>query len=440
MLPSLSRRSFWKYSAVAAATTAAAGGGYWLSKPRVRLGLIGSGTRGTQLARALRFMKPFHNVYGEIVAIADVDRPNAERTRAKEWPRAELYEDYRALLARDDVEAVFVATPDHWHAATSLDALRAGKAVYCEKPLAVTIDEGRRLVRAAQESGLTFQFDNIQRSDGRFRLACEIVRNGRIGALRRVTVSLNNLGVPRGPFTPRPVPPGLNWDFSCGPSPLQEYSPERRAHWAYFWENGGGEMTNWGIHHMDIVHWAMAEAADPIAIEARGTTPIDEQGCSVPAGFTADLEYSNGVQVHVDTSSSSRGILFEGDRGRIYVSRSRLSGKPVEELASNPLPADAIRVQERPLPYGSWQGIRWPTFRHIHEFLHCIRTRELPATSAESAHRSTTACHLVNIAMRLGRPLRWNASLERFIDAADADALLSRSYRPPYLLEPAGST
>jgi predicted dehydrogenase len=262
------------------------------------------------------------------------------------------------------------------------------------------------------------------------------VRNGRIGSLRQVTVSLNDIGVPRGPFAPTPVPSGLNWDFFCGSAPLQEYSPERRAYWTYFWENGGGEMANWGIHHMDIVHWAMAEAADPVAIEARGTTPIDEQGCSVPAGFTADLEYSNGVQVHVDTSSTSRGILFEGDQGRIYVSRSRLSGKPVEDLASNPLPADAIRVHDRPLPYGSWQGVRWPSFRHIHEFLHCIRTGAAPATSIESAHRSTTACHLVNIAMRLGRPLRWDPSAERFIDSAEADALLTRSYRPPYLLEP----
>jgi predicted dehydrogenase len=439
MPPSLTRRSLLQYSAAAIATAGVAAGGYWLAKPRIRLGLIGSGTRGTQLARALRLMKPLHHVHGDIVAIADVDRPNAERTRAQEWPRAELYEDYRALLARDDVEAVFVATPDHWHAAVSLEALRAGKAVYCEKPLAVTVDEGQRLVRAVRESGLTFQFGNIQRSDGRFRLACELVRNGRIGSLRQVTVSLNDIGVPRGPFAPTPVPSGLNWDFFCGSAPLQEYSPERRAYWTYFWENGGGEMANWGIHHMDIVHWAMAEAADPVAIEARGTTPIDEQGCSVPAGFTADLEYSNGVQVHVDTSSTSRGILFEGDQGRIYVSRSRLSGKPVEDLASRPLPVDAIRVHDRPLPYGSWQGVRWPSFRHIHEFLHCIRTGAAPATSIESAHRSTTACHLVNIAMRLGRPLRWDPSAERFIDSSEADSLLSRSYRPPYLLEPPAS-
>ena len=291
------------------------------------IGAIGVGGQGRAIAgSATRF--------GDLAAVCDVDRAHAEQCCAEQaGGKAQIYEDYRRLLDRNDIEAVTVGTPDHWHTPIVLAALRAGKDVYCEKPLTLTVNEGKLLVKAVQETGRILQVGTQQRSDGRFRLACELVRNGRVGKLRKVTVSLPRSTQVGGPFEPQPVPPHLNWDFWLGQAPYAEYCPQR-CHFTFRWwyEYSGGIMTDWGAHHMDIAHWGMGcEESGPITIE--GKMSDDERrrisapgnNFNTPADFTVEMIYPGDVLVQVVLGDE--GVLFEGEKSRLYVNRGRITGK-----------------------------------------------------------------------------------------------------------------
>jgi hypothetical protein len=206
---------------------------------------------------------------------------------------------YREVVERDDIDAVIVSTPDHWNATMAIAAMRAGKAVYCEKPLALTIEEGQEIVKTVLDTGATFQHGTQQRSWGKFRTACQLVRAGRIGQLHKVTISLLDLGtrLPPGPFAVAPIPKGLNWDFWCGPAPYSDYSPERHRNWHYWWETGGGEITNF-VHHIDIAHLAMdMDDSGPVSVEARAELPNPNtpNSYTVPMNFTVDMRYPNDV-------------------------------------------------------------------------------------------------------------------------------------------------
>src|SRR5258708_17312970 len=215
------------------------------------LGEIGVGGQGTGIAHGARR-------FGEIVAVCDVDRQHAERAREMFGGKAEIHEDYRKLLDRKDIQAVTIGTPDHWHVPIALAALRAGKDVYCEKPLTLTVSEGKLLVKAVAETGRVFQVGTQQRSDPRFRQACELVRNGRVGELRKVTLSLPRSTIVCGPFPSVPVPTGMNWDFWQGQAPAHEFCVERCHHdFRWWYEYSGGIMTDWVAHHMDIAHWRL---------------------------------------------------------------------------------------------------------------------------------------------------------------------------------------
>ncbi|HEV3340813.1 MAG TPA: Gfo/Idh/MocA family oxidoreductase, partial [Pirellulales bacterium] len=231
---------------------------------RFVIGAIGMGGQGTGIANWARN-------FGDIVAVCDVDRTHAERARERFGGKADIFDDYRKLLERKDVEAVTIGTPDHWHTAVALAALRAGKDVYCEKPLTLTIDEGKLLVKAVEETGRVFQVGTQQRSDARFRQACELVRNGRLGKLSKVTVSLPKSTKVGGPFATTAAPETLDWQRWQGQAPAHEYSPERCHHdFRWWYEYSGGIMTDWGAHHMDIAHWALgAEQSGPLTIEAK---------------------------------------------------------------------------------------------------------------------------------------------------------------------------
>ena len=386
---------------------------------RFIVGAIGMGGQGTSIAdRARKF--------GDIVAVCDVDRTHAERAREKLGGKADIHSDYRELLDRPDVEAVTIGTPDHWHTAVALAALRAGKDVYCEKPLTLTIDEGKLLIKAVQETGRVFQVGTQQRSDGRFRQACELVRNGRLGKLRKVTVSLPKSTKVGGPFAKRPVPESLDWQRWQGQAPEHEYSPERCHHEFRWWyEYSGGVMTDWGAHHMDIAHWALGvERGGPLTIEGKMSDTerkrIDEarrsNSFNTPADFTVDLMYPGDVLMQVVLGEE--GVLFEGDEGRLYVNRGRIIGKPVEELKERPLPADAVRLYE--------------SHDHMGNFFDCIRTRKQPISDVVSQHRSVSACHLANLSLRLGRKLTWDAAAEKFVGDSEADGMLSRPQRAPF--------
>jgi predicted dehydrogenase len=379
------------------------------------IGAIGVGGQGRAIAgSATRF--------GDLAAVCDVDRAHAEQCCAEQaGGKAQIYEDYRRLLDRNDIEAVTVGTPDHWHTPIVLAALRAGKDVYCEKPLTLTVNEGKLLVKAVQETGRILQVGTQQRSDGRFRLACELVRNGRVGKLRKVTVSLPRSTQVGGPFEPQPVPPHLNWDFWLGQAPYAEYCPQR-CHFTFRWwyEYSGGIMTDWGAHHMDIAHWGMGcEESGPITIE--GKMSDDERrrisapgnNFNTPADFTVEMIYPGDVLVQVVLGDE--GVLFEGEKSRLYVNRGRITGKPVEELAENPLPGDAVRL--------------YVSDDHMGNFFHCIKTREKPISDVVSQHRAVSACHVANISLRLGRKLTWDAAREEFVSDEEANSMLSRSPR-----------
>jgi predicted dehydrogenase len=425
----LNRRQFLKTSAGLALIAGPAAATHWATREPIRLGLIGAGGRGRQLAKKIQ-SDVLHRVQGNIVAVCDVDRSQAEAMKRDILPATDLYEDYRRVLERDDIAGVLVVTPDHWHTAITAAALRAGKAVYCEKPLTLTVAEGHLLIQTVRETGGVLQVGTQQRSSWQFQRACELVRNGRLGTLQRVTISVPTYQK-GGPFLAQPVPPGLNWDLWLGQAPWAEYCPER-CHRRYrnWYEYGGGSMTDWGTHHLDIAHWAMGldQTGGPLTIEGHAELPRIANGYNTPSDFSVDMLYPNDVRVLVQTSPTESGILFEGDRGRIFVNRKRLTGKPVDDLARQPLPRDAVRIGKL--------GKKWDSYemRHLLDFYHCLKTGETPISDVISQHRTASACHLANISLRLGRKLHWDAERERFLDDDDANAMLSRPQRAPYSL------
>lgn len=390
----------------------------------IRVGLIGCGMRGMQLASLIR-STGWYDVRGEIVAISDVDRTRAQNARSKYYPQAEISQDFREVLQRDDVDAVFIATPDHWHAPCAIEALSAGKHVYCEKPMTLTISEGHQLISAVRQARRCFQVGTQQRSFRQFQQAAELVRNGRLGQLQRIEISVpvNRGG---GPFVSRPVPPTLDWNRWLGPAPYVDYCDERFASYRLWFDYSGGSMTDWGAHNLDIAHWAMdLDDSGPIQISGEAELPQIPNGYNTPTRFEVEMKYANDVVVVVRSSPVDSGILFQGDQGRIFVNRRKLTGKPVEDLASNPLPASAVRLgQSRTSMFTSYN------VSHILHFFDCLRTGQTPISDVFSQHRSASACHLANIALRLGRSIKWDPLRERFDSDPEASAMLWRLARP----------
>ncbi|HID22379.1 MAG TPA: Gfo/Idh/MocA family oxidoreductase, partial [Planctomycetaceae bacterium] len=352
--------------------------------------------------------------HGDIVAFADVDRNVREQARASFGSTQKIYEDYRALLDNKNVDIVLIATPDHWHAKILIDACRAGKDVYVEKPLTLTIDEGKHIGRVVKETGRVVQVGSWQRSDARYRRAVEMVRQGRLGKLKRVVCSTgpNPSG---GPFPVRPVPNCLNWDLWQGPTPSVPYI-EERCHYTFRWwyEYSGGKMTDWGAHDIDIAQWGIGEL--PIEIDGRGEFPDIPNGYNVATRFRATIRYPSGVVLEV-VDRGRVGVLFEGENGRIFVNRGTLAGKPVDALKDDPLPREKFVLYDFDnLDFPERVGKLDSIVNHMGNFFDCVRARKTPISDVLSQHQSVTTCHLANISMRLGRPLRWDPLKEQFID------------------------
>lgn len=390
---------------------------------RLGIGAIGLRYQGSVITEKAR-------MYGDVVALCDVDRHVREQARASFGSTPRIYEDYRELLERKDVDVVLIGTPDHWHTKMAIDACRAGKDVYCEKPLTLTIDEGKHLTEVVRETGRVVQVGSWQRSDHRFRLAVELVRQGRIGQLKRVDVVLgkNKQG---GPFEVMPVPKHFNWDLWQGQTTDVPYIPER-SHYTFRWwyEYSGGQMTDWGAHHLDIAQWGINSY--PVDIEGTANYPDTPDGYNVAIDFYARYRYANGVEMTV-SDHGRNGVMFTGTEGRIFVNRGTVSGKAVEDLADNPLPREQFSVYDfdnldRPERAGKLDAI----INHMGNFFDCIHTRRQPISDVESQHRSVSTCHLGNIAMKLGRPLKWNPATEQFIDDPEAAEMLSRDQRSGY--------
>jgi len=397
---------------------------------KLTVGAIGMGGRGTRIAENAAEL-------GNIVAVCDVDRAHGEKASAlfesKHGAKTEIFDDYLKLLERKDIDVVTIGTPDHWHTKICIDAMRAGKDVYCEKPLTLTVKEGQQLIHVAKETGKILQVGTQQRSemgpDGNwyFLRAVATVRSGRLGKLKKVTVSLPLTTLVGGPFPTKPVPEHLNWDYWLGQAPQVDYCPER-CHFNFRWwyEYSGGIATDWGAHHLDITQWALdTERSGPQTIDSTATKmPNIEGGYNTPKELRSKLTYPGDVLVEVTTGDE--GILFEGDQGRVYVNRGRITGAPIEEQDQDKALQDSIHGLMSTLYRGKKPG------SHMRNFFECVASREQPVADVESQHRSVSVCHLVNISARLGRKLTWNPEQEQFVGDDAANDMLTRQQRSPY--------
>ena len=422
-----SRRSFLAAATLGVSSRVALGQPFPFSSKKLRnvneeigIGCIGLRYQGSVIAHKAA-------VHGRIVAVCDVDSHVRDQAKASFGSTPHAFEDYRDLLERKDVDVITIGAPDHWHTKMVIDACRAGKDVYCEKPLTLTIDEGKQIRQVVNETGRIVQVGSWQRSDHRFRLAVEMIRQGRLGKLSKVEVVLgkNNIG---GPFKKQTVPKNLNWNLWQGQTPDVPYRQER-CHYTFRWwkEYSGGQMTDWGAHHIDIAQWAIDSY--PVAIDGVAKWPGVKDGYNVPVDFNVSYKYANGVEMSV-SDSGRNGILFTGENGRIFVNRGSLSGTPVDNLPSKPLSRTDWRVYdfdnlERPERAGKLDAI----VNHMGNFFDCVLQRKTPISDIESQHRSVSTCHLGNIALQLGRKLSWNPNEETFVEDVAADGYLSREQR-----------
>jgi len=389
---------------------------------------IGTGGRGTTIAGyAARF--------GPLVAVCDVHRGHAEAASKKlTGGRASVYQDYRKLLERKDVDVVTIGTPEHWHAKIAIDAMLAGKDVYCEKPLTLTIEEGQLIGKAVRQTGRVLQVGTQQRSGeygGQFPTAVAMVRQGRIGRVRRAIAGVG--GAPSGgPFAAATPPPELDWNLWLGQTPWADYCPQRYGAHHWWYEYAGGAVTNWGSHHVDIAQWAIgAEHSGPVSVEGSATHPDIPGGFNTATTFDITCRFAGGVEL-VISSGSDRGILFEGDRGRFFVNRGKLVGRPAERLRDDPLPEDAIAslYGGNPPAFGP-RGVHRPG-NHMADFFACVRDRRQPISDAFTHHRTMTTLHLANLCIRLGRKLTWDPEKERIVGDDEASGWLRRQPRQGY--------
>ena len=430
----LSRRQFLKRGAALAGAALAApwivpasalgADGFVAPSNRIVMGSIGVGGMGTGNTRCFLERPEI-----QLVAVCDVDREHLNDAKkivddfytkqaGNSYKSCATYGDFRELLARPDIDVITTATPDHWHALIACAAARAGKDMYAEKPLALTIEQGRIMSDTMKRHGRVFQTGSWQRSQRNYRFACELVRNERIGKLQTVKVGLPPAG--SMPVQPeQPVPPTFNYDMWLGPAPYAPYN-KARCHWnfRYNFDYSGGHVTDWGAHNCDIAHWGMGmEHSGPSEVWGQGEFPRDGY-FNVATDYKFECLYANGV--HTITSSRyENGIHFEGSEGWVFVNRERIDAHP-RSLLTTVIRPDEIHLYE--------------SSDHYNNFIECVKTRRETIAPVETAHRSITVAHLGNIAMLLGRKVRWNPERECFVDDPEADRMRSRAMRGPWQL------
>ena len=395
--------------------------------------------------------------FADFAALADIDAgvlaTNVANVAKGQGRAPDSYADYRKILDRKDVDAVMIATPDHWHTKIAVEAMRAGKDVYCEKPLTLTIDEGKLIERVVKETGRVFQVGTMQRteSDGRFLLAVALVRHGRIGKVTKVTCGINGME-PSPVIAEAAVPAGLDWDTWLGPAPAVAYRAlaeirqgygggvplYSNCHYSFrnWHEYSGGKLTDWGAHHVDIACWALGatdtgpslvtpvEYTLPVPYRDGHPTIADQYNAATE--FTIRVAMPDAVEMII-TSAGDNGILFEGTKGRFFVNRGKITGTPVDELKDRPLPENAIEEV-----YGGPVAEN-----HTANFIAAIRSRKQPISDVWSHNRMLEICHLSNIAMRLGREISWDPAARRIVGDPQADAFLGRESRQGFGIEEA---
>ncbi len=383
---------------------------------RIATGHIGTGGRG--LSKLGDYMQ-------HAIAVCDVDKTHlveAVKQCQAAGRTVDTASDYRRLLDRKDIDVIVVATPDHWHAKTTIDAVQAGKDVFCEKPLSLTIAEGRSMVTAARETKRIVQTGTQQRSDANFRKSVEIARSGKLGRLKEILVGIPNVryrGTKQADSVP---PPELDYNFWLGPAPERAYNAGHvHYNFRYFRDYSGGQMTNWGAHHLDIAQWALdADQSGPLTVEGWGK--FGGSGLyDVSTQCRATLSFSGGTNVIVGQLQDDipLGLTFVYDQGRLIVDRESLTTDPVDLLSElKGLRVEAVAVSDN----------------HDQNFLECVKSRQLPISDIETGHRTATLCHLANIAIELGREVTWDSQAENFGDDQVANAKLERPYRAPWKL------
>ena len=415
------------------------------------LGCIGVGDRWNAVGpQAMNF--------ADCVAVCDVDTTMTDKAKSKALEmhakagrqrEVEVCEDYRKLLDRKDIEVVTIVTPDHWHSKIAIDAMKAGKDVYCEKPLTLTIDEGKQILKVLKETGRVFQVGTQQRSEmsaekgkfpQQFLKAVALCRDGRLGKIQKVECRIG--AAPTSPAVPKaPVPSGVNWEMWLGQCPMVEYIslpsggkyPYSRMHYEFRWwyEYSGGKMTDWGAHHVDIATWAIGmETSGPSSVEGvmavhpvpfKDGYPTIDNMYNAATKFDVKCLYPNGVELHI-LSDGENGIAIQGDKGDLFVSRGALRGSAVDALKDQPLSEETLLK----LYKGKKPG------NHMANFFECMVDRTQPISDVDTHHRAMTTCHLANIAIRLDRKLNWNPQTEHIEGDEAANGWLKRNQRKGY--------
>ncbi|WP_435010288.1 Gfo/Idh/MocA family protein [Tundrisphaera lichenicola] len=420
--------------------------GFTSANDRARVGAVGTGSRWCQKATGLKGpygTAPDFRKLGDYIAVCDADesRRNMAAELVKEWcgKAPDVLLDYRAIIDRKDIDIVHITTPDHWHAKIAIEAMKAGKDVYCEKPMTLTIEEGRLMSDATRKTGRVVQIGTQQRSELTFLQAIALIRDGRIGRLKKATCSVG--GAETSPEIPVAAPPrGLDWDLWLGPVPRADYrslagdhgetKSWSRCHYEFRWwyEYSGGKLTDWGAHHVDIATWAMGKtdtgpvSIDPLMVEHpvafKDGYPTDDTRYNTATAFLIKAKYADGMELDI-RHDGENGILFEGTDGSLFVSRGRLRGEAVDAMKTNPLPEGSIEEVYK----------NSPPVDHIRNFFDCVVSRKEPISDVFSHHRALTTCHLAGIAARLGRPIRWDPMTEVIVDDPQAQGLVARECR-----------
>lgn len=437
---STNRRDFLKKSTAAAAATTMIPYIPWTEKAfsnddkndRPQIGCIGVGSMGTGDARG-------HARFGDVVAVCDADTRHADRAKNDKnigKGKADAYGDYRKILERDDIDVVSVVTPDHWHVKIAIEALEAGKHVFCQKPLTLTLEENQLIRKACKKhKDKVFLVGTQQRSDkNKFMRAVNMVQKGLLGDIKKVTVGIN--GSPKGgPFKVEDVPKELDWNMWLGQAPKVDYL-KRRCHYEFRWwyEYSGGKFTDWGAHHVDIALWALnqnGEGQGPLEIDGTdakhpvefkdGYPTVDNQ-YNTSHDFAIKCKFPKDIEVIID-SRSDNGVKFEGTKGRIFVNRGKITGKPINENWDE---GKYTEEDQMALYKGK------PHEGHKNNFYRCIREGGLTVSDPFSHVQAMATCHLAAIAARLGKKIKWDAKAEKIVGDEQAQSFFARDRREGY--------
>jgi predicted dehydrogenase len=448
----MQRRKFLKSAAVAGFPTIVPATVFGQSAPSnlIQVAQIGCG----RIARASEFPGIFrHHDRARFVAVSDLDSVRAAdaktlieqtytaRIGAGKFAPVRNYPDYRDLLADKSIDAVCISTPDHWHAQPAMEAALAGKDVYLQKPASLTIAEGRHMADVLKQTGRILQIGSQQRSEAQFRLACELVRNGRIGAVKEIYIGLPV--DPAGPEEPeQPVPANLNYDMWLGSTPMVYYTENRvhpqsadlrkrydRPGWLRCEQFGAGMITGWGAHHIDIAHWAMdVEHSGPTEVTALAEFP--KKGLwDVHGSYHVRARYANGAVMYI-SDMYPNGVKFVGDEGWIWVTRGRWN--PADTARSRVLDAHNPAILRAGIKDSEVHLHASPNNDHHLDWLTSVRTRRQNVAPAEAGHRSCSACLVAHTAMRLNRTVKWDPASERFVNDPEAQSTVSRKQRAPW--------